>query len=265
MTASSTPPAGRGSSGSASTASLYDLAEAPTLDKYQPPFDRGRRRSLHRPPRGGAGRRRTGRGRPADRAGDRDARPRPGCGSARGLGRDGPAARRGRHGGRAVTAGRRTAGLRGAPVQRAVQLPVRRHDDRRARAAQLLVQLAPWRMPRLHGPRDPARDRPGPRRPRQEPVGRAGRTHAPWARMPMADSWFGKVVEAVCRVSRLGCGHSDPRPGARGARLPAARAARRAGPSSATGTITARTRTRRRSRGSSPISSAATRRRTPST
>ena len=42
---------------------------------------------------------------------------------------------------------RRAAGLRGAALQREVQLPVRRLHDRRARAAQLLVQLAARRVP----------------------------------------------------------------------------------------------------------------------
>ncbi len=62
--------------------------------------------------------------------------------------------------------GRRGPRLRGAPLQRALQLPVRRDDDRRAGAAQLLVQLAPRRLPHLHRDRDPARHRPGPRDPR---------------------------------------------------------------------------------------------------
>ena len=40
--------------------------------------------------------------------------------------------------------------------QRALHLPVRRHHHRRARAAQLLVQLAPRRLPGLHRPRHAA-------------------------------------------------------------------------------------------------------------
>ena len=51
---------------------------------------------------------------------------------------------------------------------RALQLPLRRHDDRRARAAALLVQLAPRRLPDLHRPRHAARDRPRARAPGQD-------------------------------------------------------------------------------------------------
>ena len=50
---------------------MYDLAEAPTLDKYKRHSDRGRRRPLHRPPRRGARGREARRRRPADRPGDR--------------------------------------------------------------------------------------------------------------------------------------------------------------------------------------------------
>ena len=64
--------------------------------------------------------------------------------------RDRPPAGRGRRRHRPIAQGRRTARLRGAPLLGALLVPVRRHDDRRARAAQLLVQLAPRRLPGLH-------------------------------------------------------------------------------------------------------------------
>ncbi len=46
----------------------------------------------------------------------------------------------------------------------------------------------------------------------------------PWARMPMADSWFSKVVEAVTASPRLGSRRAGQSAPARGARLPAQRA-----------------------------------------
>ena len=72
--------------------------------------------------------------------------------------------------------------VRGAPLQRALHLPVRRHHDRRARAAQLLVQLAARRLPGLHRPRDAPRDRPGPRHPGRVEEPREGRARAVGAR-----------------------------------------------------------------------------------
>ena len=143
---SSRPRASRASSASGSTASCCDLDEAPTLDKYkrhtiEVVVDRFVVRA-HRERDGRAAARtpraladsietalRLGEGVVVDRAG---------------------------------AARRRGAGLRGAPLQRALQLPLRRDDDRRARAAELLVQLAARRLPDLHRPRHAAGDRPGP-------------------------------------------------------------------------------------------------------
>ena len=79
-------------------------------------------------------------------------------------------------------------------------MPVRRLHHRRARAAQLLVQLAPRRLPRLHRSRDAPRDRPRSGRAGQALSVAKGALLGPWARMPMADSWFSKVVEAVTRA-----------------------------------------------------------------
>ena len=129
----------------------YDLAEAPTLDKYkrhtiEVVVDRYIVRRAEAPD--GLGARRA---RPADRPGDRTSRSRiPDAAAAGRLDRDGAAPGRGRGRHRARAARRRAAGLRGAPVLRALLVPVRRHHDRRARAAQLLVQLAARRLPDLH-------------------------------------------------------------------------------------------------------------------
>ena len=51
----------------------------------------------------------------------------------------------------------------------------------------------------------------------------------PWSRMPMADSWFGKVAEAVCRAHGWDPDDPDREAAAGGARLPAQRAEGRAG------------------------------------
>ena len=145
--------------------------------QVQAPLDRGRRRPLHRPPRRGA-RGRRARDRTAGRSIPRPALsiPDPGRRPAGRLGRDRAAARRGRRPDRAGAARRRGARVRGAALQREVQLPVRRLHGRRARAAQLLVQLAARRVPGLHRPRDEARDRPGPRHP--GPLEEPGRRRA---------------------------------------------------------------------------------------
>ncbi len=91
---------------------------------------------------------------------------------------------RGRRAHRAGPARRRGPVLRGAALQREVQLPVRRVHGRRARAAQLLVQLAARRLPVVHRPRDAPRDRPRPRRagPVEEPGERRARAVGPDAR-----------------------------------------------------------------------------------
>ena len=111
-------------------------------------------------------------------------------------------------------AGRRGAGVRGAALQREVQLPVRRLHGRRARAAQLLVQLAARRLPACTGLGHEARDRsrPGHPGPVEEPGERA--RSCPWARMPTDASWRLKILEAICAVARLGLQGADPRPAA---------------------------------------------------
>ena len=146
----------------------YDLSEAPDARQVQAPHDRGRRRPVRRPPRRGARGLGARRPRPADRPGDRAAVPGPRRAPPRRLGGDGAPARRGRRDRRARAARRRGAGVRGAHVQRALQLPLRRDHDRRARAAVVLVQLAARRLPHLHRPRHAAGDRPGPGHPGQD-------------------------------------------------------------------------------------------------
>ena len=113
----------------------YDLAEAPTLDKYkrhtiEVVVDRFIVRRAEAPGGLGAGRRR-----PARRPGDRAGRPGPGHLAPRGLRGDGAAPGRGRRRDRARAARRRARPVRGAPLQRALLLPLRRHHDRRAGAA----------------------------------------------------------------------------------------------------------------------------------
>ena len=135
---------------------------------------------------------------------------------------------RGRRRHRARAARRRGAGVRGAAVLRALQLPVRRHDDRRARAAQLLVQLAARRLPDLHRPRHAARDRPGPRDPGPDAERRGGAV-APWGKMPTEISWRLKITEARVRVARLAHRRPGAGPARRGDRVPALRAQGREG------------------------------------
>ena len=139
----------------------YDIADAPKLDKYKRHsieviVDRYIVRHAEAPD----GASRAPDGRPIDPE-TGAGHPRSGRGATGRLDRDSPAARRGRRPHRARATRRRGAGLRGAPLQREVQLPVRRLHDRRARAALVLVQLAPRRVPDVRGPRDQARDRPG--------------------------------------------------------------------------------------------------------
>ena len=134
--------------------------------QVQAPLDRGRRRPLHRPPRRGA-RGRDARGRTAGRSTPRPAMsiPDPDAGrladsveTALRLGegvvahRAGAARRRGARRSRSGATARSTAARTTA-------------TRRRARAAELLVQLAARRLPGLHRSRDEARDRPGPRHP----------------------------------------------------------------------------------------------------
>ncbi len=105
---------------------------------------------------------------------------------------------------RAGAARRRGAVVRGASLQREVQLPVRRLHGRRARAAQLLVQLAARRLPGLHRPR--ARSSRSTRTSSSRTAPRASRRarSCPWARMPTDASWRLKILEAICAVARLG-------------------------------------------------------------
>ena len=113
----------------------YDLSDAPTLDRYkrhtiEVVVDRFVVRRADAPEDWA----RDEAGRPIDPAtGDGRARSR--RLAARRLDRDRPPAGRGRRRRRAGAARRRVADVRRAAVQRALQLPVRRHDDRRARAA----------------------------------------------------------------------------------------------------------------------------------
>ncbi len=200
----------------------------PQARQVQAALHRGRRRPLRRPPCRGARGRRPRRGRPAARPGDRAAGPRPGRRPPRRLDRDGPAARRGRGPDRSVAARRRGARLRGAALQREVQLPVRRVHRRGARAADLLVQLAARRVPGLRRPRDPPRDRPGPRDPRplEEPGHRGARAVGAHAdrRVVAAQDPRGHL-----RVARLGLHRPDRRPAGRGGRVRAPRRQEREG------------------------------------
>ena len=67
---------------------------------------------------------------------------------------------------------------RGAHLLRALRLPALRHLDARARAADLLLQLAPRRLPALHGARLADGDRPRARGARPVAVHRRGRDPA---------------------------------------------------------------------------------------
>ena len=208
---------------------MYDLTEAPTLDKYkrhsiEVVVDRYVVRRAEAPDGRGARRRR-----PADRPETGLAIPDPDASrladsieTALRLGEGvvliAPAAR-----------DDEAPDVRGAALQRALHLPLRRHDDRRPRAAELLVQLAPRRLPGLHGPRDAARDRPGPRDPGplQEP--REGRPRA------VGEDAERRVVAAEDprgdhAVPRLGLRRAGPRPAEGGDRLPPVRPEGREGP-----------------------------------
>ena len=140
---------------------------------------------------------------------------------------------------------------------RAVQLPVRRLHRGRARAAQLLVQLAARRLPGLHRARDEARDRPGPRHP--GPLAEPGERRA---RAVGADADRRLVAAQDPRgdlpLARLGLQGADPRPARRGRPVRPVRRRRTRRSSSATATSAARTPTRRRSRAWSRTSSGAT-------
>ena len=102
---------------------------------------------------------RSGRRRPADRSGVRPSRPRSGRLAAGRFDRDRPATGRGRGPHRPVAARRRGARLRGAPLQRKVQLPVRRLHDRRARTTHFSFNSPHGACPDLHRAGHQARDR----------------------------------------------------------------------------------------------------------
>ena len=117
-----------------------------------------------------------------------------------------------------VAARGRAARVRRAPLQREVQLRLRRLHRRRARAAQLLVQLAARGMPGVHRPRDPPRDRSRPGDPGsvQEPrQGRAGAVGQDADRRLVA----AEDPRGDLRIARLGLRHPGPGPAARGPRV----------------------------------------------
>ena len=177
---------------------MLDIADAPKLDKYkrhsiEVVVDRYIVRHAEAPE--GADARR---GRPADRPGDRRRHPGPGRRPAGRLGRDRAAPRRGRRPDRAGAARRRGARLRGARYSEKYSCPYDGYTVGRARAAQLLVQLAPRRLPGLRRSRDEAGDRPGPRHPGPLEEPRRRGALVPWARMPTDASWRLKILEAIC-------------------------------------------------------------------
>ncbi len=130
--------------------------------QVQAAHHRGRRRPAGRPPR-----RRRG---PRVRAGQ----PQSGRVSPGRLGGDIAAARRRAHGGGTG----RSRGVRRAALQRALQLPVRRHDHRRAGATLVLLQLAARCLPDVHGARRSAGVRSGSAHPEQVALDRGGRHRA---------------------------------------------------------------------------------------
>ena len=208
---------------------MVDISRGPDPRQVQAPQHRGRRRPLHRPPRRRPRRRRAGAGRPADRSRDRPVDPGSRQVPPGRLDRDRPPARRGRRPDRARAARRRAAELRGAPLQRALHLPLRRLHDGRARAAQLLVQLAPRRVPGLRRARNAARDRPRPRHPGQGEEPPAGRPRA------VGQDAERRVVAAQdprgdLPVARLGLQEAGPRPAGRGDRVHPPRPEGREGP-----------------------------------
>ena len=147
-------------------------------------------------------------------------------------------------------------------VLREVRLPRPRPGDPRARAADLLVQLAPRRVPALHRPGVADGDRPRPGRARPVAVDRRGRA-GPVGDVDVAvlrADHPGDRRQVPDRPRRAVGGAVDRRAGHLPATAPTASAS-----TSATATATAAgAPTRRASRGSSPTSSAATARPTPS-
>ena len=177
---------------------MVDITDAPSLDKYkrhsiEVVVDRYIVRHAEAP----EGAARGGRW-PSDQPGDRRGDPGPRREPAGRFDRDGAAPGRGRGPDRAGAARRRAAPVRGASLQREVQLPVRRLHRRRVRAAQLLVQLAARCLPDLHRPRHEARDRPRSASSRTARRASPAGALVPWARMPTDASWRLKILEAIC-------------------------------------------------------------------
>ena len=79
-------------------------------------------------------------------------------------------------------------------VLREVRVPRRRHLAAGARAAHLLVQLAARRLPALHRPRHPARDRPRPGGARPEPLDPQGAL-VPWT--VINSNFYTQVIQAI--------------------------------------------------------------------
>ena len=203
-TGSSRPPGGRASSASGSTArcttSTRRRRSTSTSATRSRSSSTGSSSAAPRRPRA-----RSGTSRPADRPGDRRARSptrtRPRLADSvetalrlgEGVVLDRPGARDGE-----------PPDVRGAALQRALLLPVRRHDDRRARAAELLVQLAARRLPVVHRPRHAPRDRP---RPASSRTSRRASRRARSCRgraMPTDASWRLKITRGRLQVPRLG-------------------------------------------------------------
>ena len=116
-----------------------------------------------------------------------------------------------RAGSRGPRRSERRQARRGARLQREVRVPVLRHLDARARAADLLLQLTARRLRALPRARLPAGDRPGADRPRPDPLDRRGRARA-------VDEGGLDVPPAPARGGRRGERHRDPEAVARPAR-----------------------------------------------
>ena len=186
-----------------------------------------------------------------------------------GRGRDPRSARRGDEGaaegpGAKVLSGP-SAGKRGEVLrlQREVRLPQLRHLDARARAADLLLQLAARLLPALPRARLPAGDRPGADRPRPDPLDLRGRARA-------VDEGGVDLPPAAARGGRRGERDRHRRALARPARTRTASCCSRAPATSATRSPTATASaagasTRSASTACCTASSAATRTPTPRT
>ena len=248
--ASSPRPAGRASCASAWTASSWTSTTHRRLDKYKRHTHRGRRRPAHRPPRG---RGRAGRSMPEH----------PDPDAARLADSVETALRLGE--GVMLVAPADPGAFEEQRFSERYSCAYRRHDDRRARAALVLVQLAARRLPRLHGPRHPPRVRRRPHHPRPQPLDR-GRRHRALAHRPHGAVVAPQDDRGGLRLPTAGTTRrpsSELPPEAVEYLLYAASAARRS--RSGTGTSAARTPTSPPSRASSRTSSGATARPTRST